>query len=145
MNPNDVQQASDLALRAAAEVRLASSQTPEASDRPSEEILHELRVHQIELEMQNEALRQVQQALEESRDRFVDLYEFAPVGYLTLTAHGMISEINLTGVTLNVIAEGVEAESQREFLETLGCHEYQGYLFSHPLQLRELEAYLKRA
>jgi diguanylate cyclase (GGDEF)-like protein/PAS domain S-box-containing protein len=100
MNHNDVQQASDLALRAAAEVRLAGSLSPEISDRPSEEILHELRVHQIELEMQNEALRQVQLALEESRDRFVDLYEFAPVGYLTLTAHGMISEINLTGVTL---------------------------------------------
>jgi diguanylate cyclase (GGDEF)-like protein/PAS domain S-box-containing protein len=100
MNPNDVQKAPDLALRTAAEARLANSQPPEILARPSEELLHELRVHQIELEMQNEALRQVQQALEESRDRFVDLYEFAPVGYLTLTAHGMISEINLTGVTL---------------------------------------------
>jgi EAL domain-containing protein (putative c-di-GMP-specific phosphodiesterase class I) len=49
------------------------------------------------------------------------------------------------GLGLNVIAEGVEAESQREFLETLGCHEYQGYLFSQPLQPLELEAYLKRA
>ena len=90
----------DPALRAAAEAQLANSQPPEISVRSSEEILHELRVHQIELEMQNEALRQTQQALEESRDRFIDLYEFAPVGYLTLTAQGMIAEINLTGVTL---------------------------------------------
>jgi diguanylate cyclase (GGDEF)-like protein/PAS domain S-box-containing protein len=48
------------------------------------------------------------------------------------------------GLSLNVIAEGVEAESQREFLEALGCHVYQGYLFSRPLPLPELELYLKR-
>lgn len=100
MNPNDTNNLADSTLRAQAEAQLANSQPHEVSARPAEELLHELRVHQIELEMQNEALRQAQQALEESRDRFVDLYEFAPVGYLTLTAEGMIAEINLTGVTL---------------------------------------------
>ncbi|OHC65493.1 MAG: hypothetical protein A2040_13570 [Rhodocyclales bacterium GWA2_65_19] len=57
-------------------------------------------MHQIELEMQNDELRRAQIALEESRDRYVDLYEFAPVGYLTLTRDGRIAEINLAGATL---------------------------------------------
>lgn len=100
MDPSEVKKTPDPALRAQAEAQLENSQPNEVSARPAEELLHELRVHQIELEMQNEALRQTQQALEESRDRFVDLYEFAPVGYLTLTADGIISEINLTAVTL---------------------------------------------
>jgi len=100
MNPNKPKQPTDPALRVQAEAQLANSQPSEVSVRPAEELLHELRVHQIELEMQNEALRKAQQALEDSRDRFIELYEFAPVGYLTLTADGMISEINLTAVTL---------------------------------------------
>jgi diguanylate cyclase (GGDEF)-like protein/PAS domain S-box-containing protein len=100
MSTDDTKKTSAPALRAQAEAQLANSQPAEISSRPAEELLHELRVHQIELEMQNEALRQAKFALEESRDRFIDLYEFAPVGYLTLTADGMISEINLTAVTL---------------------------------------------
>jgi diguanylate cyclase (GGDEF)-like protein/PAS domain S-box-containing protein len=95
------------ALRAAAEARLGRMTIPATvparpgSRAPTAEHLgHELQVHQIELEMQNEALRKSQVALEESRDRYVDLYEFAPVGYLTLSPEGLIDQINLTGVTL---------------------------------------------
>ena len=65
-----------------------------------EELQHERRVVQTELQMQNEALRHAQVALEESRDRYVDLYEFAPIGYLTLTREGIIAEVNLTGAAL---------------------------------------------
>ena len=89
-------------LRDNAEEQLARSpkRSPNLTGQKAGELIHELQVHQIELETQNETLRQTQTALEESRDRYVDLYEFAPVGYLTLTAAGLIAEINLTGATL---------------------------------------------
>jgi two-component system sensor kinase FixL len=67
--------------------------TPEA-------LLHDLQVHQIELQMQNDELIRVQLTLEDSRQRFEDLYEFAPVGYLTLNERGLIQDANLTSATL---------------------------------------------
>lgn len=85
-----------LQLREEAKARLARTPQPPAPDN----ILHELRVHQIELEMQNEELRQAHAALEASRDRYVDLFEFAPIGYVTLTRDGMIAEINLAAAVL---------------------------------------------
>jgi PAS domain S-box-containing protein len=66
----------------------------------AEEIIHELKVHQIELEMQAEELRGAQLALAESRDQYLDLYEFAPLGYLTLTDTALISRSNLTAAVL---------------------------------------------
>jgi PAS domain-containing protein len=98
MNPDDKAKQQ---LRAAAEAELA--QRPPGlpqGEGDAQRLLLELQVHQIELEMQNEALRQAQEALEESRDQYFDLYEFAPVGYLTLSADGLIAQINLTGAKL---------------------------------------------
>jgi PAS domain S-box-containing protein len=63
-------------------------------------LMHELEVHRIELEMQNEELRNAQLALEESRDSYLDLYDFAPVGYLSLDRNGLIEKVNLTGASL---------------------------------------------
>ena len=59
-------------------------------------VLHELEVYQIELEMQNRELRDSRQELEESHERYVNLYDFAPTGYLTLDERGTMKEVNLT-------------------------------------------------
>jgi len=64
------------------------------------EVIHELEVHQIELEMQNEELRITQVQLEESRSRYSDLYDFAPIGYFVFDSNGLILEVNLSGATL---------------------------------------------
>jgi PAS domain S-box-containing protein len=59
-------------------------------------VVHELKVHQIELEQQNDELRRARNALEESRQKFSDLYDFAPAGYLTLDQAGLVVQANLT-------------------------------------------------
>ena len=63
-------------------------------------LIHELDVHQIELDMQNDELRRAQAEIELSRAEYVDLYDFAPIGYFTFDQKGMIVEANLTGAKL---------------------------------------------
>ncbi len=62
--------------------------------------LHDLKVHQIELELQNEELRRAQVELDLTRARYFDLYDMAPIGYCTLDARGLIVQINLTAVNM---------------------------------------------
>ncbi len=88
--------------RETAEDQLGKSSVvfPELRHKTPEEIIHELHVHQIKLEMQNEQLKRVQLELEHSRNKYQDLYDFAPVGYFTLDRKGLIKEANLTGANL---------------------------------------------
>ena len=89
----------DRQLREAAEAHLAIDEKT-LPDLDIEQLRHEYQVHTIELEMQNDALRQAQIDLEKSRDLYVDLYDFSPVGYLTLNSRGQIVEANLTAAHL---------------------------------------------
>ena len=83
-------------LRQRAEQKLSTSPA-DVSVMPAEDVqglVHELQVHQVELEIQNEELRQAQQELAEARDRYLDLYQAAPVGYLTLDVQRTIRQAN---------------------------------------------------
>jgi two-component system, chemotaxis family, sensor kinase Cph1 len=94
-------------LRGRAEERAGVNETDTRDVLSPEEarlVLHELRVHQIELELQNDELRRTQEELEASRERYFDLYDLAPVGYLTLSEQGLILEANLTAAKLLGVA-----------------------------------------
>jgi PAS domain S-box-containing protein len=91
-------------LRRQAEAKLSqrkkkSAATPTATA-DIQRLIHELQVHQIELEMQNEELMRAWAQAEETYRQYIDLYEFAPVGYFTLARDGAIRNVNLAGVNL---------------------------------------------
>ncbi len=70
-------------------------------------LLHDLEVHQIELEMQNDELRQAKDALDASRDRYADLYNMSPVGYCSVNEDGLVTQCNLTLATLLGVTRSV--------------------------------------
>jgi len=86
--------------RAKASANPARVPVAKKSDRTARDLLHELQSQKAELERQNEELRYIQAALEETRDQYIDFYDHAPVGYLTLDHQGKITKINLTGAAL---------------------------------------------
>jgi diguanylate cyclase (GGDEF)-like protein/PAS domain S-box-containing protein len=90
-------------LRKRAEQKLRANEADPREPLSSEDtrhLLHELRVHQIELEMQNEELRRAQEELEATRVRYFNLYDLAPVGYIVLSEKGLILEANLRAASL---------------------------------------------
>jgi PAS domain S-box-containing protein len=107
MKKNENQPADAAELRRRAEDRLREKQKsprPEAGDERTAEatarLVHELQVHQIELEMQNEELRQMTARAGALTAQYFDLYEFAPTGYLTLDPEGAIRQVNLAGARI---------------------------------------------
>uniref|UniRef100_I2Q4J5 Sensory/regulatory protein RpfC n=1 Tax=Desulfovibrio sp. U5L TaxID=596152 RepID=I2Q4J5_9BACT len=92
-----------LPLRRRAESLLAGTAAEDPCLLSHEEmarLIHELRVSQVELELQNEELRRTQAELAHTRDHYADLYDFAPAGYFTLDARGTVLEANLKGAAM---------------------------------------------
>ncbi len=95
-NRAESDQVDNLRKRAEAMLEQETLDIRDMSKDEARKLVHELRTHQIELEMQNEELRRAQEELVESRDRYSDLYDFAPVDYATLSDKGLILKANLT-------------------------------------------------
>lgn len=101
-----------------------------AASAPAEDMLalvHELEVHQVELELQNEELRKAQLELSDLHHKFEDLYEFAPCAYLSLSPKGLITRINLVGVMLLKRERGRILNSA---FSSYVAHELQGAYFT---------------
>ena len=93
--------AAELRRRAEELLRQSRTEAPSpATAQDSQRLLHELQVHQIELEIQNEELVDAQQTLEETLEQYTELYDFAPVGYFTVEHDGTIRRVNLAGARL---------------------------------------------
>ena len=98
--------------------------------------LHELRVHQIELELQNEELRRAHVELDATRARYFDLYDLAPVGYVTISENGLILEANLMAASL--LGVGRAALTQQSVSQFI-LKEDQDIYYLHCKQLFETE------
>jgi PAS domain S-box-containing protein len=97
-------------LRSQAEAKLSERKkktaAPPATESDLKHLIHELEVHQIELEMQNEEVVQSRAQVEVGLHQYTDLYDFAPIGYFTLARDGAIHQVNLTGANLLGVERG---------------------------------------
>jgi len=93
-------QAEEPLLKTPSSIKKMSAKDPKDS-------IEELQIHQAALEMQNEELRRAQLELEAARDKYSDLYDFAPVGYFTISEKGIILDANLTMCTMLGMERGL--------------------------------------
>jgi PAS domain S-box-containing protein len=100
MSSGDEKRARALRRRAEARLRARPKGAPVEASEDVVRLVHELQVHEMELELQNEELRRARDELEASATRYSELYDFAPVSYVTLDARSTILEINLVGASL---------------------------------------------
>lgn len=98
--PREDGDAAQLRRRAEALLQAAAPEGAPALAEDRERLLHELQVHQIELELQNEELRRARAEVEEVLERYADFYDFSPVGFFTLARDGAIGRVNLSGARL---------------------------------------------
>src|SRR6267142_1057723 len=131
-------QAADLRSRAEHKAKAAETDIQETlSPEDARRVLHELRVHQIELEMQNEELRRTQVELEAAWVRYFDLYDLAPVGYFTFSEQGLILQANLTAASLLGVARGALV---KEPVSRFILREDQDIFYRHRRKLFETDA-----
>src|SRR5262249_41534069 len=91
-------------------------------------VIHELELNQIELELQNEELRHTQLQLSESRDRYSDMYDFAPIGYVTLNKEGEVQESNLTAaIMLGIERESLLGTNLLKFIAPVSTHDWHSH------------------
>lgn len=103
MNKKDQNMTEKELLRLKAEKKLKEKQNKtniQVLESDTKKLLHELQVHQIELEMQNEELQEANETAEKALKKYTMLYDFAPMGYFTLNSEGSISDLNFTGADL---------------------------------------------
>lgn len=103
MNREKLNFTDDQMLRREAEEKLKKNQKKMSSgilETDAKKLLHELQVHQIELEMQNEELREAYETAEKALKNYTMLYDFAPMGYFTLDSDACICELNFTGAEM---------------------------------------------
>ena len=100
--PNTSADAAELRRRAEARLQRSSGESTAQprTDADTQRLLHELQVHQVELEMQNAELQEARDKMEALLEKYTDLYDFAPVGYFSIDEQGLILEVNLTGAAL---------------------------------------------
>ena len=100
-NPAPPPDAPEMRRRAEERLREQHPETGQArTEAETQRLVHELQVHQIELEMQNEELQTARDEVASGLEKYSDLYDFAPVGYLTLDPEGRVLEANLTCASL---------------------------------------------
>jgi PAS domain S-box-containing protein len=127
----------DLRARAEAQANGDRSDEVGSPDDESAGLSHELRVHQIELEMQNEELRRALDDLETSRARYFDLYDLAPVGFCTLDEVGIVHEANLTAARmLGVTKDKLIGKPLTDFIDSAS----QDAFYQHRRRLQDLLA-----
>jgi len=142
MDSKDAWPGGEAALRQKAEEIARWNTTGAPDDRSSfapdgsSQWVHELRVHQIELELQNEELRRAQVELDAARARYFDLYDLAPVGYCTISEKGIVKEANLTAAALLGVVRGrLVGQPMSRFVQA----EDQEIYFRHRRKLFETE------
>ena len=124
----------DLRKRAEAEREGQVAHIPDLSTDELRTLVHDLQTQRIELEMQNEELRRAQEQLVESRNRYSKLYDFAPVGYVTVSDKGMIIEANLTLAAMLGVDRGALVD---HFLSAFVVEEDQDVLYHYRKRVLE--------